>query len=177
MEIWQIVLIIIGSFALLFLFFLLIGWIIWLCLSPLEKKIQNEFDKLQPFEKNRIETLKKAWTYVDEKNIGYKRDFRQLFEKAYEDIDNPDQNERRKAKETIDFASLYTRKLLEEKGKGTQESVDIINELLKNQKESDTIYQDYDKLAVRYNASLSTFTVKIVNNMAGKKKKYLAVLY
>lgn len=177
MEYWKLILIIVGSVLGLLLLFLFFGWVAWMCLKPLEKKMEEEHSRIQPFEEERISLLKDSWSYIDERNIGYKRDFRNTFEKAYENISASDQSERRMAKETIDFALLYTRKLLEEKCKNEDRSNELITALKDMQVKGDGMYQAYDKLAIRYNAVLSMITVKAVNKMAGKHRKSLAVMY
>lgn len=175
-TLWTI-LIVVGSLLILFLLYLLLGWILWLSLKKQENKVMDEFRKIEPFESSRVDLMKETWTYVDERNLPYKKDFRETFEKAYPDISSQDLVARRKAKETLDFGFIYTRKLLEEKGKRTDRANELIKKLKEKQVEGDNAYQAYDKIAVRYNAILSMANVKIVNKMSGKKRKDPAVIF
>lgn len=176
MEAWQQILIIVGAILLVFLIFFLLSFLLWLYAGRLERKVEEEFKKLEPFELSRVEVLKKAWQYVDDENIGYKRDFRNLFEKTYEDVSSEDLLQRRKAKEMLDFALLYTRKLLSERGKG-ERSESLIKEIKAKEEESETSYKAYDKVAVRFNAILSMLFVKMINKFSRKHHKEPAVLF
>lgn len=176
MPVWEQILIVVGAIMLVFLMFFLLSLFLWLYSGRLEKKVSEEFKKLEPFEKSRVEVLKKAWEYVDKKNIGYKREFRVLFKKTYPDVSSEDLIQRRKAKETLDFALLYTRKLLSERGKG-EESEELVKEIKAREDEGETSYKKYDKVAVRYNAILSMMFVKFINKFSKKHHKDPAVLF
>ena len=78
-TLWTI-LIIVGSLLVLFLLYLLLGWILWLSLKKQENKVMVEFRKIEPFESSRVDLMKEAWTYVDERNLPYKKEFRETFE-------------------------------------------------------------------------------------------------
>lgn len=177
MELWVKILIAVGAVAGVFLFLLLLGFLLFLLSGRLQKKVRSEFAKTLPYEERRIEVLKRAWAYVDQSQIDYRKDFRESFEKAFDTVLTKDGEERRKAKELIDFALLYTRKLLEERGKGKAEERELVEEIRRVEKEGRDAYEAYDQVAVRYNAVLSMIFVKLINKLSKKHRREPAVLY
>jgi len=170
-----ILLVILISVLAIFLVFLLTGWILWAILLRIEKKVYKSFNNVIPLEEKRKEIVKETINYVKERKFKYNKELIQNIEdKMQPSFDNP--KDAIPVKDGMDIGIVYLTKLLTTYG--DSEKDDALIEKMKNANdESDKVYNEFSKVAARYNAIFLMPSTKLVNKLHRKKNRRTRISY
>lgn len=153
MEQWIIVVIIVVS---LIAVYVISGLIVGQLTKRAENKVYDEMAKIAPYEKERLELIKKVASALKERNYGFPKQFSELIDET-DEIMNTRPIDIAKAKGNDDFLLIYFQKYLTEKRLTSQTIFadylnEIKNHLCLDNKVKDNPYSQYNKVASHYNA-------------------------
>jgi len=170
-----ILLVILISVLAIFLVFLLTGWIPWAILLRIEKKVYKSFNNVIPLEEKRKEIVKETISYVKKRKYKYNKELIQNIEdKIQPSFDNP--KDAIPVKDGMDIGIVYLTKLLTTYGDSEKDEV-LIEKMKNANDESDKVYNEFSKVAARYNAIFLMPSTKLVNKLHRKKNRRTRISY
>lgn len=172
---WYVVLIVVIVLVCFFLLFLITGWILWGILLKIEKKVYSSFSLVIPLEDKRREILLSSIKHIKEKKYNCNKDLlKEIQDKITPTFDNP--KDAITIKDGMDFGAMYITKVLKTYGKSLIDD-DFIKQIYEANENSFQAYNNFSKVAARYNAIFLMPSTKLVNKMHKKGNRRTRISY
>lgn len=167
------VLIVAGSFAVLFV---IAAILLWQLLKGLGRKVEASFAAILPFEQKRAAAIREAMELATAERLPAKKAFLDSFAQGLAKVDAPALKERRDAKDTMDFALIYLGKVFATYGTSAADRA-LAQTIADLRAAAQSAYLAYGRAAASYNAVLAMWPARFANRLHRKNRREKAFLF